>query len=100
FRVVAAQLYSMPAGGERPANALWNAALHVDIAPVESHLGEARRLHRGLDVHTVVDHIGDELGMRLRLIEAAHDAEGDPLLTALHEPRNDRVQRTLVAGQR
>ena len=38
--------------------------------------------------------------MRLRLVEAAHDAERDPLIALLHEAGNDRVQRTRARPQR
>src|ERR1700761_147670 len=38
--------------------------------------------------------------MRLRLVEAAHDAEGDPLIPALHEAWNDRVQWPCTWSQR
>ena len=99
FRVIAAQIYLMSAAGERLADVLRNAILHHDVATVESHFGEARRLHRRLDVHPVVDHVGDELRVRLRLVVAAHDSEGDALIAFLHERRNDRVQRAFVPGE-
>ena len=39
---------------------------------------------------------GDELRVRLRLVEAAHDAEADLDVALLHERRDDRVQRPLA----
>ena len=35
-----------------------------------------RGFERGLDVHPVIDHVRDELHVRLRLVPSAHDAEG------------------------
>ena len=47
--------------------------------------GEARVLERRLDVHAIVDDIRHELRMRQRLIRAAHNAESDMQVAALHE---------------
>ena len=47
----------------------------------------------------VVDDAGDELGVRLRLVEPAHDAEPDLHVALLHETRNDGVQRALARRQ-
>src|SRR6185437_14878002 len=44
FRVVTPQHYLVAARGESLANSLRYAVLHIDIAPIESHLGETRRL--------------------------------------------------------
>src|SRR5207247_1328973 len=67
--------------------------LHVTSR--EGALREPAGLERLLDVQTVVDDVRDELGMGLRLIEPAHDAEPDPDVAFLQERGNDRVQRPL-----
>src|SRR5258705_470319 len=72
-------------------------AAHVDS--VEGALREPRRLERLLNVHAVIDDVGDELGVGLCLIPGAHDAEADTKVALLHEPRDDRVQRTLARCQ-
>ena len=43
----------------------------------------------------VIDDVGDELRVRLRLVQSAHDAEADVHVVLLHEPRNDGVERAL-----
>ena len=48
----------------------------------------------------VVDDVGNELGMSQGLIEPAHDAEADMLVTSLHEAGNDGMERALAAGKR
>ena len=45
-------------------------------------------------------HVRHELGVGLRLIEAAHDAEGDADVAVGHQRRDDGVQRPLAAGER
>ncbi len=74
--------------------------LDHDVASELFTYREARLLHRGLDVHVVVDHIGDKLRVRKRLIHAAHDAETNVLVAVLHKGGNDGVERTLVTGER
>ena len=69
-------------------------------AAAEVQLGEARRLQRGLDVHSPVHHVGDELGVGLRLVEPSHDAEADMDVALLQEPGDDGVKRPLARGQR
>ena len=56
-------------------------------APSNVALREPARLERLLNVHPVVDDVGDELSVGLRLVEAAHDAEADARVAALHEAR-------------
>jgi len=54
----------------------------------------------------VIDDVGDELHVGLRLVPAAHDAEGAAndavagFLGPFHEPGNDRVERTLPRRER
>ena len=64
-----------------------HARFNRDVAAGGVALGEARRFQRRLQVHAVIDDIGDELRVRQRLIRAAHDAEADVLVAALHEGR-------------
>ena len=60
---------------------------------------EACIFQRGLNIHAVVHHVGDELRMGQRLVRAAHDSESDVLLAAFHERGNDSVKRTLAWSQ-
>src|SRR5262249_18810436 len=43
--------------------------------------------------------VGNELRMRLRLVEAAHDSKCNPQIALRHESRNDGVQWPFAAGQ-
>src|SRR5579884_2552442 len=86
------------ARAEGAADGGGNAVFHVHVASGEAELGEARGFEGGLYVHAEVHDVGNELRVRLRLIEAAHDAEGDARFALLHEGGDDRVQRALVAG--
>ena len=52
---------------KRSADVGWDGLLHLDIAAFEGVLGEAWLFERGLDIHSVVDDIGDELRVRLCL---------------------------------
>jgi hypothetical protein len=74
--------------------------LHLYIATLEGLLGEARLLERSLDVHSVVNNVGDKLRVRLSLVPASHDAEADVHIALLHEGRNDGVKRALVSFKR
>ncbi len=89
----------MAAGFEIFSSAFGDAVFHCHVAAIESVLGEARSFERGLNIHLVIGNVGDELRVRLGLIESAHDSEGDALIAARHEAGNDRVQRALVAGE-
>ena len=84
----------------RLARGLRHQRLDVDVAAAERSLREAARLERLLDVEAVVGDVGDELRVRLRLVEAAHDAEADLHVALLHERRDDRVQRPLARRER
>ena len=79
---------------------LRDAPLDHHVAAAESQLGEARRLERRLNVHAVIHHVGDKLRVRLRLVQAAHDAEADVDVVLLHEGRNDGVERALARRER
>jgi len=63
------------------------------------YASKARRFEGSLNIHLEVDHVGDELRVGLRLVPAAHDAEGHASVALLGEGRNDGVQRALAAGE-
>ncbi len=85
--------------GEFKAHRFGHGFLDLHIAACEGSLGEASGLERLLNAHAVIDDVGDELRVRLRLVPAAHDAEADAHIALLHEAGDDGVQRTLVPGQ-
>ena len=66
-----------------------------DVAARRRFLREARGFERRLNVHSVVDHVGNELRVRQRLIGSAHDAEPDVHIAALHECGNDGLESGL-----
>src|SRR5208337_1650039 len=74
----------------------FNVAADIEIAAY----GETSGLHGSLKIHAIIDHIGHELGVREWLVGAAHDAKPDVVVAALHEGRNDGVERALVTGER
>src|ERR1051326_1963610 len=60
---------------------------------------KARRFSRLLHVHAEVDEINQNLGMSLRLIIAAHDAERPDRLAVLKQHAgNQRMERSLSRG--
>jgi hypothetical protein len=66
-------------------------------------LGQAGRLpefESRLDIHVEINHVRNKLRVRLRLIEAAHDSEGDGSSLSLHESRDDGVQGTFARRKR
>ena len=81
---------------ERIARRQGNQLFDRHIAAGEGGLREAAGLERLLDVEAAVGNARDELRVRLRLIEPAHDAEPDAHGVLLHERGNDRVQRSLA----
>src|ERR1700685_4594070 len=89
----------MPGCGEFVPGSLGNPRLDVHVATGKGLLRESRRIQRALHVHTVIDNIRDKLGMRLRLIPAAHNAESDSHIALLHESRDNRMDRPLAARQ-
>ena len=84
--------FSSEAGGTRDSMRM----LHPSLAAYR----EARLFHRGLNVHVVVDDVGNKLRVRQRLIHSSHDAETDVLVPVFHEGGNDGVEGTFVAGKR
>ena len=89
----------MAALGKAVTNGERDAILEVYIAACKRYLPEPRGLQSFLNIHSKIDNIGNELRVRLRLIEAAHDSERNPLLPVAHKTRNDRMQRPLVTGE-
>src|SRR5450631_4853677 len=77
-----------------------NARFDHDFAAELLAIGKTRFFHRSLNVHVVVDDVGNELGVSQRLIQSAHDAEADVLVTSLHEGGNDGMEWPLAAGKR
>ena len=73
-----------------------NVAADIEIAAYR----ETSRLHSGLKIHAIIDHIGHELGVCERLVGAAHDAKPDVVVASLHEGRNNGVEWALVTGER
>jgi len=69
-------------------------------ATIKIAFGEASCLQGGFNIHPEIDDIGNKLCVRLCLVEAAHDAESDPPVTALHKRGNDGVQRTRSRAKR
>src|SRR3954451_24045176 len=80
------------AGGEGVADVGGDAVLDEEVATAPGGFGEARGFERELDVHAVVDDVGDELRVGLCLVETAHDAEADVDAVLLHEGRDDGVE--------
>src|SRR5688572_803751 len=72
----------------------------TDIATFERRLREPAGFKRLLNRQAEVCDVCDELGVRLGLIEPAHNAEAYPVTILLHEARNDCVQGALTRGQR
>ena len=61
----------------------------------------ARRVDRGLHVHAVVDHVGDDVRVAHRLVVRAHHAERHRAAPVAHrERRNDRMHRPLARRDR
>ena len=77
---------------------IFNENLAADIE-IAAHR-EASGLHSGLKIHAVIDYVGNELGVRQRLVGASHDAKPDVVIATLHERRNNGVEWTLVSGER
>ena len=94
-RKITLQIDIVAAALERLAHAFRHARLHDHVGAGERQLDEPRCLERLLDVQSVIDDVGDDLDVRLRLIPSAHHAEADAHLIALHEGGDHRLQRAL-----
>jgi len=81
-REAALHLQLGPSGPERRPNAFWNAVFDKNIVSTKRQLREPRRFERRLNVHVVIGHVRDELGVGLRLVPASHDAECDAYVAA------------------
>ena len=77
--------------GERRADVSGKAIFHHHVATGERIFRESGSFQRGLNVHSEVRDVGYELRVRLRLVETAHDAEGDAFLAAGHKAGDDGV---------
>src|SRR5580693_6761529 len=89
----------MATRGKPVTNSKRNTVLQIHIAAGKRVFAEPRSLQSFLNIHSEIHDVGNELRMRLRLIEAAHDSERNPFLPVAHETRNDRMQRPLVTGE-
>jgi len=78
----------------------WDGLLHRNIATFEGIFGEAGLFQRSLDVHAVVDDVGDKLCVGLCLVPATHNPKADVDVALLHEGRDNGVEGTLVSGER
>ena len=56
--------------------------LDPHAAAIKITLGEASGFQGGFDIHAEIDDVGNKLRVRLCLIEATHDAEGDAAIPA------------------
>ena len=85
---------SVPPRPQSGDGLLGHAALHLgDLVDIE----RTGRVDRLLDVHAVVDHVGDEMGVAHRLEIGAHDAERHRAAPVAHgERRDDRMHRPLA----
>ncbi len=70
-----------------------------DVAPMLRTDSETGVLQSLLDIHAVVDHVGNELRVGQRLVRSSHDPEANVLLSMLHASRNDGVERPLARGE-
>src|SRR5580658_3152655 len=89
----------MATRGKPVTNSKRNTVLQIHIAAGKRVFAEPRSLQSFLNIHSEIYDVGNELRVRLRLIETAHDSERNPFLPVTHETRNDRMQRPLVAGE-
>src|SRR5262245_7566989 len=71
----------------------------IDVTAAERAFREPPRLERLLHVEPEVGDVGDELRVRLRLVEPAHDPETDLHVASRHEGGDERGERTLAAGE-
>src|SRR6202046_5763117 len=85
--------------GKTLTNSKRNTVLQIHIAARKRVFAEPRSLQSFLNIHSEIHHVGNELCVRLRLIETAHNSERNPFLPVAHETRNDRMQRPLVTGE-
>src|SRR5581483_3785105 len=89
----------MSALGELLERGRRDANLDSHVASAGTALGESRRLHSGLHVHSIIHNIGNKLRMGEGLVEAAHNAKADVQIALFHKSGNNGVQRALAAGQ-
>src|SRR6187402_726801 len=77
-----------------------NSSLHLNVTAIEGLLGEAGLLQGCLYIHAIVHDVGHKLRVSLALIPSTHDSKSDMDIALLHESGNDRMQRTLMTGER
>src|SRR5262249_25777818 len=77
-----------------------NAVLDADLATSGRLDRETRRIDRSLNVHLEIDEVGDELGLRLRLVHSTDNAEADMQIALFEEGRHQRMKRPGSGPQR
>ncbi len=97
--VIAAKIDLMAAGGESFADGGGHAVFDGNVTAIEAVLHKTGRFHRFLNIHSVIDDVGNELGVSLGLIESAHNAEGDASVAVGEEAGNDGMEGALAAGE-
>src|SRR5271165_1393942 len=90
----------MPAPGQFLPHVRRYPPFHPDVASAQSELSETRRFQSRLQVHFVVGNIRYKLGLRLCLIDSAHNPKADMFIAAFHKAGNNGVKRPLARAQR
>ena len=72
---------------------------HRDIAALKSFFAEAGLFECSLNVHAIVNDVGDKLCVGLSLVPAAHNTKADMDVGLFHEGRDDGVERAFVPGE-
>ena len=90
----------MAESAQLPADIFGNEGFDIHVTSVEGGFREAPGFQSLLDVKAEICDVGDELGLRLRLIESSHDPKADAHSILFHERRNDRVQWPLARLER
>src|SRR5579872_6727300 len=78
------------------ANIFWYERLDAHVATGEGALRKTSGFEGLLNIETEVGDIGDELCVRLGLVESTHDTEADLYVALLHECGDDGVQRAFA----
>src|SRR5262249_2454139 len=77
-------------------NRFGNELFDADVAALESAFRETAGLESFLNRKIIIRNASDELGMCLRLIEAAHNSKADSHTVFFHKRGNDGVQWSLA----
>ena len=99
LRVARYEVNLVTLGGEFLKDLAWVAVLNIDGAAGVTFV-EPGSIHSGLDIHVEINNVGNELRVRLGLVEAGHNTEANGLAIFLHHGGDNRVQRTFVTCER